>query len=525
MLAFGEKPGSAPITNNDDENTSTKSRKKTFFKKLFSRSSSKKKSQIIDEADQSKGDYIPPFQLPDDDQSRKSNFANDNMSIATRQSQYSQATTKSKRKRRKGLKRYRGFSTSISSLLLDESLVCPSAAWCGILSSARTEHLLHVRNQERKVQASEKKSPSKILSIALLVTSIAMILTYMIWGFGTKPQMHYGGYYYRNLERNDQLKKHYVPNVMRFKEYHEQFWLPIESMAKDILYQNEHTATHADTTFEERLLRRTTILDNEKLANYIRIGLCAFFCLILGILGRRKRMMTRFAVLRARAQDDKTYYGSHKVFLSGKDKKMAREDKYDGACGHSLFGCYPIDRTEDEDEEEQDCMNTLWNKFLKICCGKMCRLWIQCCSICALAQEAREARLLLPPKHQRVDYITHQPFEEYYRNVFFLRRKWKESKQKFGWQSHFDALSKLSKYIVSMFAAVTVAIILTEQFNPRANFSWADACVLIMTFVQSFVVVGKSLHLFLINDTAGPIHCLTLFFTQALFMVFFTRVT
>lgn len=207
-------------------------------------------------------------------------------------------------------------------------------------------------------------------------------------------------------------------------------------------------------------------------------------------------MKTRFAVLKARMQDDKAYYGfSSRLRWNKNHVKVTRESKYDGACSHTLCGCYPVDQMQDPSAEEQepDCMNGGYRLLSKMCCGFCCRLWVQCFSICALAQEAREARLLLPPKDQRVDYLTHQPFEEYYRDVYFLRRRWKSSHGKshgYGWKSHFAALSKLSRYILTTFFMVTVIIIVTEWLNPLAVFSWADACVLMMTFVQSFIVLG-----------------------------------
>lgn len=223
-------------------------------------------------------------------------------------------------------------------------------------------------------------------------------------------------------------------------------------------------------------------------------------------------MKTRFAVLRARLEDDKVYYGttlspnSRRKRGNRRSGKMDREDKYDGACSHNLCGCYQVDDNERDDDpeddqntpdrEKEDCMNWGFAKLSSAFCGVCCNVWIQCFSICALAQEAREVRLLVPPRDQRVDYITHQPFEEYFKDVHFLRRKWKSNgilkngEGYGGWKSHLGALSKLSRYILITFLSVTAVIILTERVNPQAIFSWGDACVLIMTFIQSFVVLG-----------------------------------
>jgi hypothetical protein len=99
-------------------------------------------------------------------------------------------------------------------------------------------------------------------------------------------------------------------------------------------------------------------------------------------------------------------------------------------------------------------------------------------------------RLLLPPRFQRVDYITHQPFIEYQKDVNDLRRGWLgKTRRKAGMMPHIYALSKLSRGIVIGSTTTVVVILLTLLFNPRASFSWSDAIVLVATFVQSFLVL------------------------------------
>lgn len=99
-------------------------------------------------------------------------------------------------------------------------------------------------------------------------------------------------------------------------------------------------------------------------------------------------------------------------------------------------------------------------------------------------------RLLLPPRYQRIDYITHQPFSEYQKDVNELRRGWMGKKRrKSGFLPHFNALSRLSRYILSTAGLTTLIIVLTLLFNPRAGFSWPDAVLLLATFAQSFLVL------------------------------------
>jgi hypothetical protein len=127
---------------------------------------------------------------------------------------------------------------------------------------------------------------------------------------------------------------------------------------------------------------------------------------------------------------------------------------------------------------------------VQLCCGALCKCWFQCLSISALAQEAREIRLLLPTRFQRIDFITHQPFYEYQKHLNDLRRGWLgKTRGKSGILPHFNALSRLSRYILGGFLITFVVILATLLLNPRASFSWPDAVVLIATFLQSFFVI------------------------------------
>ncbi len=442
----------------------------------------------------------------------------------------------------KNIKRYRGFSTSIASLFLDEQVVCGAISWCGLLASSRTEYLLQVRNEQlhksQKKQGKEeevREMPSTVLGFLLIVTIVFISLTYLIWGFGDvnnedDQELHYK-YYGRSLWNNDNIdiaKKFYVPGVMRVCDYDKRFWSPVNKLIWKMTPRPSSSSSSSLLSSGDRHLEEnsssnnisayyyyqpnsssttdyTSWVEDQDLAYNLRLVVCLLFLIILGLFGRRRRMKTRFAVLKARAQDDKLHFSA---------SNMQLEDKYAGACSHTLCGCYPIDRkvyrsnsveelSQYEDDviapgvqkSHQDWINSAFGVFMSCCCGKLCNLWCQCFSICALAQEAREVRLLIPPKSQRVDFITHQPWNEYFKDIYDLRLRWKEKNNgvRRNYGSHFRALSLLSRSIIVTFAIATIVIILTEQFNPRVIFSWADACVLLLTFVQSFIVLGEYL--------------------------------
>jgi len=106
-------------------------------------------------------------------------------------------TTSSKRKKRRHRHpstssqprlplRYRGFSTSISSLFLDESIVCGAISCCGLLLSSRTEYLLNERNVKRGLtrrgtKQGGSRAPSRILGVSLVVTIVLVVVSYVVW--------------------------------------------------------------------------------------------------------------------------------------------------------------------------------------------------------------------------------------------------------------------------------------------------------------------------------------------------------
>jgi len=553
----------------------------------------------------------------------------------------------------KMIRRYRGFSTSIKSLFLDESLVCGAVGCFGLILSNRTEYLLQLRNERRgalsprsfrKGSIDKKKMPSRIVAGGLLLTLLLMFSTFVIWGFGTgngvagdylngydynsnndnngdaaawwddylqrdddaaannnnDDQQQYDDAYYNNGNNNGDddanaaadddddannnnqandddaanananddaaanddayngdddnnnnrrsrhrrerevqrqqvvVVNHPVHGIFKIRDYQENLWDPILEMLRNDRYREDHAENEQvqiNTTTSNRRRRRdeeegyddayTTddIYDESgsyvgyrkrrDIASDIRIALLFAFLLFLGILGRRRRMRTRFYLVRARAQEDHLYYASSDEAAAMRVAfDDTREDQYEGACSHTLCGCYPADEVDPNGDDEnvevadsgifrrkkkpyhEDIAARTFNCLMSCCCGAIFKCWFQCLSICALAQEAREVRLLIPPRYQRIDFITHQPFHEYQHAVNDLRRGWLgKARRVAGIMPHYFALSRLSRYIIVLFTLVTATIVATLLFNPRAAFSWQDAVVLMATFVQSFLVL------------------------------------
>jgi hypothetical protein len=486
----------------------------------------------------------------------------------------------------KTILRYRGFSTSIQSMFLDESLVCASMGCFGLILSNRTEFLLQMRNDRRNVKwgrsSSRRTLPSRIVAYALLLTLILIAFTFVVWGFGNKGEKarfadgFYDGYTMRdddahsksynnsnnknnNAANDDNYKNgddgkynddanwdddanngddgnddgrrmtersdlsnsnasvahscpHRMNGIFKLRDMNEGVWIPAIDFVKDEWQQYQELRQK-----EERLRRAqsqkqkgvASYKDDRDIASDLRIAFVFAFLIVLGILGRRRRMRTRYYLVRARAQEDHLYYASSGAGVKRVAFQDTREDQYEGACSHTLCGCYPTDPPKEVNEidaevevsdegvvqrkkrrHHDDCVSRAFNCLLSCCCGFVCKCWFQCLSICALAQEAREIRLLLPTRYQRLDYITHQPFNEYQKDVNDLRRGWLgKTRKKSGVMPHLNALSRLSRYILAFFLISFLVIVSTLVFNPRAAFSWPDAVVLIATFAQSFLVI------------------------------------
>lgn len=468
--------------------------------------------------------------------------------------------------------RFRGFSTSIQSLFLDEALVCAAMGCFGLILSNRTEYLLQLRNDRRGVRwgrsTSRRTLPSRIVAYALLLTILLVFGTFIIWGFGSHNATSFSGGFYdgygddansqynnNNYGYDDDAQQqgddnnnrilwfqqpnitpvtsptslhtmhsmtakassetHKIKGIFKIRDMQDTIWRPTIEFFTDEWYQGTDPTSPVRSLKQNRNANGAYYSSQQNqdsgrdLAADLRVAFLIAFLVVLGVLGRRRRMRTRYYLVRARAQEDHLFYASSGSGVKRVAFQDSREDQYEGACSHTLCGCYPVDPPMDGDEiddevkvddhgvtqvkkkqHHHDCVSRGFNCLMACCCGLLCRCWCQCMSICALAQEAREIRLLVPTRYQRVDFITHQPFHEYQKNVNELRRAWLgKSRKKFGFMSHFSAISRLSRYILAWFIVIFLIITATLIFNPRASFSWPDMVILIATFGQSFLVI------------------------------------
>jgi len=127
-----------------------------------------------------------------------------------------------------------------------------------------------------------------------------------------------------------------------------------------------------------------------------------------------------------------------------------------------------------------DLCTVLWSICSFCCCG-CAGFWCQCFGMCAIGQEAREVRRLLPTYEQLRDYVTFESYSEYYPKINELRRN-----DILNFFAHAKATSQLSKRICLYFLA-TLLIFLLLGSPLGANSLRRDTfTAIVVTLIQSF---------------------------------------
>eukprot|EP00980_Cylindrotheca_fusiformis_P004252 scaffold918_cov126-Cylindrotheca_fusiformis.AAC.31 len=115
---------------------------------------------------------------------------------------------------------------------------------------------------------------------------------------------------------------------------------------------------------------------------------------------------------------------------------------------------------DEEEEDNRDFCQCLWQCLSNLCCNTCCSCWCLWYGMCAIAQEHRHLAQVLPdsPALWQRDYITMQPWSEYFPNILQLRN----SKNMRFWD-HVKALSTLSRRLIGAFGLFFVfAIVVTS---------------------------------------------------------------
>mmetsp|Transcript_4793 Transcript_4793/g.6716 ORF Transcript_4793/g.6716 Transcript_4793/m.6716 type:complete len:861 (+) Transcript_4793:508-3090(+) len=163
---------------------------------------------------------------------------------------------------------------------------------------------------------------------------------------------------------------------------------------------------------------------------------------------------------------------------------------------HRMCGCYPSDDRWVDDETRNiqspwsfGFCSCLSRTFASLCCGKLFCCQLQILGACALAQEGRQIDDLVPIEKRRIDYVTFQSYLSYYNPIRRLRQ------EKDGNLCHYGSLSKLSRVLIKILAALTlflfgISFIIPHNYSlVNIQFDWRNMVVFVATFGQSFVIL------------------------------------
>jgi RsiW-degrading membrane proteinase PrsW (M82 family) len=215
---------------------------------------------------------------------------------------------------------------------------------------------------------------------------------------------------------------------------------------------------------------------------------------ILLVRAKYQRMQVRQAVMRELHQQ--RLAGNR----SGEDEEalFLRLHAPDVRRAHATCSCFPNDviyhTIADEDAEGQaghmvvrpptDCCTSLWNALKASCCGTLCCCWLQCCGMCAIGQEDRELETLLEPLVRQVDYITFQPYSDYYPDILRIRNA-----HDGNFLRHWQTLSQLSRNLITILITLLVLLTIVALLEIDPKFQVENLVVVLATFVQAFVIL------------------------------------
>lgn len=311
---------------------------------------------------------------------------------------------------------YRGFHTSIYDVYSspdNERVDCCAMTCCGILQHDRDRYLIQgkkcIYSTQRAVQYSIE---NEYTQLPVMMTNHAILLTFHRSITGTTP-----------------------PDL--FKRFVVHFLTPLS-----IFLVAGLVATHVSNKQVNQILC------------WVLVGMLILYATLQAYKWRSKTMAVRKDILwlkyQLSVQEQQNTTGSRKrnrtnvMMLLEQQRSESRDEdddedktiylgqtRWDLACAHPccIVGCYRNDRSiaaanqynEESDEDSNNLCSCMWSHLcLPLCCGK---LLLQCCGVCALAQEAREIEsVLFPASYRRIDYVTMQAMVDYYPAIY--RARW-----------------------------------------------------------------------------------------------------
>lgn len=203
----------------------------------------------------------------------------------------------------------------------------------------------------------------------------------------------------------------------------------------------------------------------------------------------RREIMKRLYEERAAARGEEVDSIQLKLFLE--------KNRGDMSAAHRACCCYATDDVffndngvaplanngTNQEEIDGDFCTRLWSCLSNTFWASCCACWCQCCSICAVWQEEMEVNRLTGNENHTFDYVTFQPYSEYYPAIQSLKENQTKSMLK-----HMSTLSELSVKLLKSLAFVLVVLLLFALSSIDQNFTWENMIVLLLTFGQAFFI-------------------------------------
>jgi hypothetical protein len=156
---------------------------------------------------------------------------------------------------------------------------------------------------------------------------------------------------------------------------------------------------------------------------------------------------------------------------------------HDLDCATAVIGCYKRDTPlvrKNGDGFSNNALARCCQFTSMMCCGCV-GYYVQCCGICAIAQEGRDIERLVPKTLRRFDYQTMQHALDYYKQILTIRQQ--HGKARFT--EHIMAISKLSRQLILMMVCgITVATALLHY----GGFSWTEVAILGAVLTYSWLL-------------------------------------
>lgn len=251
-------------------------------------------------------------------------------------------------------------------------------------------------------------------------------------------------------------------------------------------------------------------------------------------IGIRKELLwTKSELQQDRSQNIAVLLEQHPPYDDNEEQEYyLGQTQWDFSCAHPccLVGCYAEDRAayelrlpfrldsqtmashqrqidRDALQRKANMCRCLWDYA---CPAIWCGHQLQCCGICALAQEAREIEsAVVPAAYRRIDYISMQPISQYYpaiyrnRHGFSLNASVREHFPTLPPQRERSVLSNLSWQLIQLAFTITAVVFLWclmgKYFWKNALglsipewriFDWTDFIVYMFAWGQSITLTA-----------------------------------